>query len=120
MYGTGVALALDEQAVRLYCLNSTHVIGDRCSIKSRSHFHTLFKYIIMCNNNGSALIFIRWLNVWNGCRVGAGPSARTLVLLRVYLNWAVLLMIDIVCMRLQSHRVIHYHDDADFILIFVC
>ena len=53
-----------------------------CSMRSQSYFHALFKYI-MYNNNGSALIFIRWLNVWNGCRVGAGQSARTFVLLRV-------------------------------------
>ena len=76
------------------------------------------KYI-MYNNNGSALIFIRWLNVWNGCRVGAGWSARTFVLLRVCLNWAVLLVIDTVFMRLQSHRLIHYNDDDGFTLIFV-
>ena len=99
MYGTGIVLALDEQAVRLYFLNLTRVIGDRCSMRSQSHFHALFKYM-MYNNNGSALIFIRWLNVWNGCRVGAGRSARTFVLLRVCLNWAVLLVIDTVCMRL--------------------
>ena len=82
MHGMGVVLALNEQCVRLYCLNLTRVIGDRCSMRSQSHFHALFKYI-MYNNNGSALIFIRWLNVWNGCRVGVGRSARTCVLLRV-------------------------------------
>ena len=99
LYVMGVVLALDEQSVRLYCLNLTRTIGDRYSMRSQSHFHTLFEYI-MYNNNGSTLIFIRWLNVWNGCRVGAGRSARTFVLLRVCLNWAILLVIDTVCMRL--------------------
>ena len=55
MYGMGVVSVLDKQNVRLYCLNLTHVIGDRCSMRSQSHFHALFKYI-MYNNNGSLLI----------------------------------------------------------------
>ena len=119
MYGTGVVLVLNEkQSVRLYCLNLTCFIGDRYCMRSQSHFHALFK-CIMYNNNGSLLIFIRWLNVWNGCRVGAGWLARTFVLLRVCLNWVVLLVIDTICMWLQSHRLIHYNDDDGLTLIFV-
>ena len=35
-----------------------------------------------------------WLNVRNGCCFGAGRTVGTLVLLRVHLNWAVLLVIN--------------------------
>ena len=45
---------------------------------------------------GSACVDLCSLNVWNGCRVGTERTARAFVLLRVRLDWAVLLVINAV------------------------
>ena len=47
-----------------------------------------FAFRIYRNGNNPACIDLRWLNVWNGCRVGPGRTARTFVavLLRVRLT----------------------------------
>ena len=90
MYGTGFVSTMDEQRVRLYCyvwawMNlDVWVMFDAVWGRNISHPHALFccpntlqwRWLFCC-------VDLRLLNVWNGCCVGAGRTARTYVLLRV-------------------------------------
>ena len=108
--------ALDEQRVRLYCLNTyywwsmqyevvtspsrtvqIHYNGDDgfalisggtvCTFRSyiACIWHMLSMFDAIWGRNltlvYTALIFIRSLNVWNGCCVGSGRTGRTFILL---------------------------------------
>ena len=55
-------------------LELTGVIDDRCSM--RSSLRAL--QIHYNGNDGSAYVNLCSLNVWNGCHVGPGRTARTL------------------------------------------
>ena len=66
--------------VRLTLLEA--VIGARCSMVSYvilPHAQFCFVFRIHRNVDNGPCIDLRWLNVWNGCRVGPGWTARTFV-----------------------------------------
>ena len=68
------------------------VVDDRCRMRS-----SLCAVQIHYNgDDGSACVDLYSLNVWNGCYVGAGQTARTFALLRLFLNLKVLLLLDAV------------------------
>ena len=66
------------------------VILRACAILPSKHKHTM----TYNGNNDSALVFVRWLNAWNGCRVGPKRTESTFVLLCVHLDLEVLLVFD--------------------------
>ena len=68
------------------------VIDDRCSMRS-----SLRAVQIHYNgDDGSAFVDLCSLNVWNGCHVGPGRTARTFALLCACLNLKTLSLLDAV------------------------
>ena len=122
MEWVSLVFALNEQTVRFYCLNLTllpvvdAVWGRRRLLISPSCAVQIIHYNA---DAGSACVDLRSLNVWNGCRVGTERTERTFVLLRVCLNWAVLLVINAVsgCNRKLVYT--HYNADGGCALIFI-
>ena len=108
MHETGVVLARNEQRVRLYCYVCTWtwrcywcliqygvVVLPSCAIYAvQIHYN---------GNDDSALIYLRWLNVLNGCCVDPGRADCAFVLLRVRLNLKILLLLNECVMRSYSH-----------------
>ena len=103
-YKTGIVLVLDEQCVSLLCCMCTrcHWFSTQYEVKVSL---SSFTVQIHCNNWWQLYlcgclfvgwIFVRWLNAWNGCRVGPKRTESTFVLLRMRLNLEVLLVFDAV------------------------
>ena len=122
MERVSLVLALNEQHVRVYCLNSTLLpvvdaiwgrrrllISPWCAVQ-----------IIHWNgDDGSACVDLRSLNVWNGCCVGTKRTARTFVLLRVRMDCAVLFVINAVSGRNFELIYTHCNADGGCALIFI-
>ena len=73
-----------------------YVISPSCAILLSKQIHYNGDDDCALCDEGSALLDLRWLNVWNGCRVGPCRTDRTFVLLRVCLNLKVLIT-DVRC-----------------------
>ena len=74
----------------------SYVISPSCAILLSKQIHYNGDDDCALCDDGSALLDLGWLNVWNGCRVGPWQTARTFVLLRVCLHLKVLI-IDVRC-----------------------
>ena len=70
----------------------SYVISPSCAILLSKQIHCNGDDDSALCDDGSALLDLRWLNVWNGYRVGPWRTARTFVLLRVCLNLKVLII----------------------------
>ena len=88
-------LSLDEQRVRLYCLNWAILLMINAVW---GHPYVLFKYTTN-GHDGFVCVDLCSLNVWTGCHVGPGLTARTFALLRACLNLKALLLLDAVWSR---------------------
>ena len=98
MYGTVPCCPWTNSAyvcVAACALELTGVIDDQCSIRS-----SLRAFQIHYNgDDGSACVDLYSLNVWNGCHVDPGRTARAFALLRACLNSKALLLLDAVYNR---------------------